>query len=236
MFPSAKVLRLDLDTTGRKHSLEEKISAFSKGEYDIIIGTQMIAKGLDFKNVTLVGVLSIDQLLLMPSFRANERTFAMLTQVVGRSGRGEKAGEAVIQTIDPENPIIQLAAKQDYPSFFENEIVSRKLHLYPPFCSISSAGFLGLKEEAVRVASEGFAKILESKVTESTGKIPIRILGPSPMRVSYVSDLFRYKLTMKSRGDRAFREMVSLAVSEFYSSKISKDVKVYVNFYDDSDL
>ena len=236
LFPGAKVLRLDADAVGRKHSLAAKIAAFSKGEYDIIIGTQMIAKGLDFENVTLAGVLSVDQLLLAPSFRANERAFSMLTQVVGRSGRGDKEGEAVIQTVDPENPIIRLAAKQDYASFYRGEIVSRKLHLYPPFCKISSVSLHGPDDKETAAAAEFFAALLEEGVRASKGAIPIRILGPAPTRVAYVGNQFRYRITLKSRGDSAFRAMVNDALGAFYETYKSKKIKVYVSFYDDNEL
>ena len=236
LFPDAGILRLDMDSAGRKRSLSDKLAAFSRGDYDIIIGTQMIAKGLDFANVTLVGVLSVDQLLLAPSFRANERAFSMLTQVVGRSGRGEKAGEAVIQTVDPENPIIKLAAKQDFFSFYRGEIVSRKLHLYPPFCAISSVGLLGADEGETAAAAERFAAIIEAKVKASETSVPIRVLGPSPMRVAYVGNQFRYKITLKSRGDRAFRAMLFGAAETFYTEFKPKKVNAYINFYDDNDL
>ena len=236
LFPGARILRLDVDSTGKKISLEQKIDAFAKGEYDIIVGTQMIAKGLDFKNVTLAGVLSVDQLLLTPSFRANERAFSMLTQVIGRSGRGDKEGQAVIQTIDPDNPIIRLAAGQNFPSFYKSEIVVRKLHLYPPFCTISTIGFLGTEESLVEIAAETFARMVQDNVKTSFEKIPIRILGPVPMRVAFASGVFRYKITLKSRGDKVFRNMIYKVSEEFYKQKEIKDIKLYVNFYDDSDI
>ena len=117
LFPEARILRMDADTTMAKYSHEKKLKQFADGEYDIMVGTQMVAKGLDFPNVTLVGVLSADQALYSDDFRSYERAFALLTQVVGRSGRGEKEGLAVIQTYTPENPVIQMAARQDYGAF-----------------------------------------------------------------------------------------------------------------------
>ena len=127
---------MDTDTTANKYALEKKLNAFANGEYDIMIGTQMVAKGLDFENVTLVGVLSADQSLYSDDYRSNERTFDLLTQVVGRAGRGRYRGMALIQTHVPENPYLHLAAAQDYESFFETEIRFRRAMLYPPFADL----------------------------------------------------------------------------------------------------
>lgn len=133
MFPSARVLRMDADATMTKSSYETKLTAFANGEYDILIGTQMVAKGLDFPNVTLVGVINADQMLYSDDYRSYERAFSLLTQVVGRSGRGDSKGVAVIQTSTPENYVIGLSAKQDYDTFYKGEIGVRKALLYPPF-------------------------------------------------------------------------------------------------------
>lgn len=228
-FPSARILRLDLDTASRKDSASSMLLAFARGEYDMIIGTQMIAKGLDFKNVTLAGVLSIDQLMLMPSFRANERAFSMLTQLVGRSGRGDKTGEAVIQTIDPDNEMIRLAAKQDYEGFYESEILSRRLHLYPPFCRISAAGVISQKESDAATGAQEFVHIAAKRQRESYADMPIRILGPAPMRVAYINDLFRYRVVFKSRGDRRFRDYLRDCVSEWNALSISGKSKLFID-------
>ena len=134
---------MDMDTTMARFSHEKHFADFSAGKYDIIIGTQMVAKGLDFPNVTLVGVLSADSALYAQDYRSFERAFSLFTQVVGRSGRAQKAGRAFIQTFTPENPVIALAAAQDYDSFYEEEIESRRLHLYPPFCDMAGIGFSG---------------------------------------------------------------------------------------------
>ena len=142
LLPEAKVLRMDADTAFTKYSYEKNLEAFARGEYDMIVGTQMVAKGLDFENVTLVGVLSADQTLYSDDFRSYERAFSLLTQVVGRCpGRGQYAGRAIIQTFTPENEIFQLAAKQDYESFYSGEILLRKAMLYPPFSDIWHGGF-----------------------------------------------------------------------------------------------
>ncbi|MEG1984207.1 MAG: primosomal protein N' [Oscillospiraceae bacterium] len=235
LFPDARILRLDFDAVQKKNSLEKHLSEFQNGEYDIIIGTQMIAKGLDFKNVTLVGVLSIDQLMLMPSFKANERTFSMLTQVVGRSGRGDKVGEAIIQTVDPENSIIKLAAKQDYESFYTNEIVSRKLHLYPPFCTLCSIGVISSNDGDAGEAALEFAKIVERVQAERYSTIPIRVLGPSPMRVAYVNDIFRYRIVLKCRGDRQFRDFLRECIVIWNRSAYNNKAKIFVDFNNELD-
>ena len=143
LFPEARVLRLDTDTTMAKDTLQKKLAAFARQEYDMMIGTQMVAKGLDFPRVTLVGVLNADQTLYSDDFRSSERAFDLLTQVVGRSGRGEWAGEAIIQTYTPENPLFALAARQDYPAFYRKEVALRHAMLYPPFSDLLVFGFIG---------------------------------------------------------------------------------------------
>lgn len=235
LFPTARILRLDLDTVSRKHSIEKLLYDFSRGEYDIIIGTQMIAKGLDFKNVTLVGVLSIDQLMLMPSFRANERTFSMLTQVVGRSGRGDKKGEAIIQSIDPENPIIRLAARQDYAGFYKDEIVSRKNHLYPPFCALCTVGFISENEQHAQQAAAGFSEIIQTLQNAEYADMPIRVLGPAPMRVAYINDLYRYRLVIKHRPGRQFREFLRRAMTQWNEDGRAGKARTYVDFAGEPD-
>ena len=234
LFPSARIERVDVDSTGKKNSLEEKLSSFDKGEADIIVGTQMVAKGLDFKSVTLVGVLCIDSMMLQTNFRASERTFSLLTQVIGRSGRGDKKGEAIIQTFDPKNKILALATKQDYQAFYEGEIVSRKAHLYPPFCTISSATVCSKEQKNADEASKVFLSLVQAELEKVN--LPIRILGPTAMRVAYVSDMFRFKITFKSRGDRAFRNVINNAMKQFYALKEIKGVYVNIYFYDDGDI
>lgn len=234
LLPEARILRLDLDAVGRKNSAERYIKDFSEGRYDIIVGTQMIAKGLDFKNVTLVGVLSVDQMLLMPSYRANERTFSMLTQVIGRSGRGERSGEAIIQTVDPDNTIIRLAAKQDYEGFFESEIRSRRAHLYPPFCAMSTVGFLAPSDSEASEAAAEFSRLLVLRAKRQSD-LPLRVLGPAPMRVAYVKDVFRYSLVLKSRGDRAFRRFLRECADEWSQNNKNNRVKLFVDLSGDAD-
>lgn len=236
LFPNARILRMDVDSVSKKHSMEKLLYDFSKGEYDIIIGTQMIAKGLDFSNVTLAGVLSIDQLLLMQSFRANERTFSMLTQVIGRSGRGEKEGAAIIQTVDPDNAIIRLAAKQDYRSFYKNEIVLRKANLYPPFCAICTVGFIAPSEGEASAASESFVGELKRLRADARFKnVPLKVLGPAPMRVAYVSGLYRWKAVIKCKNDALFRELLRETMQAWGKNKSNDNSKLFVDFGDELD-
>ena len=160
LFPEARILRMDQDTTAAKDAHEKLLAKFARHEYDIMVGTQMVAKGLDFEDVTLVGVLGIDSLLFAQGFRAYETVFSLVTQVVGRSGRAKAPGFAIIQTTDPDNPVLNLAAAQDYDAFFEQEIAYRKLGLYPPFCGLCVVGFAGPKEsespaKAICISSPG---------------------------------------------------------------------------------
>src|SRR5699024_2287904 len=153
LLPTARILRMDQDSTMQKNSHERMLARFAAGEYDILLGTQMVAKGLDFAKVTLVGVLGIDSMLFGQGFRAYENVFSLVTQVVGRCGRADLPGRALVQTAVPGHPVLQLAAKQDYPAFYAQEIAFRKFGLYPPFCAFCVAGFTGKQEGAVAQAA-----------------------------------------------------------------------------------
>ena len=167
----------------------------------------MVAKGLDFEDVTLVGVLGIDSLLFAQGFRAYENVFSLITQVVGRSGRAKEPGFAIIQTTDPDNPVLTLAAAQDYDAFYEQEIAYRKLGLYPPFCGLCIIGFAGAKENEVARAAARFSALLGQQAAKQPD-LPLRILGPTPGSIEKINDTYRYKLTVKCRNDRRFRDLV----------------------------
>ncbi|MCH5300021.1 MAG: primosomal protein N' [Ruminococcus sp.] len=229
LLPDARVLRLDTDSTMKKFSHQRKLSAFANGDYDILIGTQMVAKGLDFPNVTLVGVLNADQMLYADDYRSYERTFSLLTQVVGRSGRGKDKGLAVIQTYTPENNIISLAANQDYKKFYNGEISIRKAMLYPPFADICMVGFVGNNQVKTLKASKAFLDFLISIAKSNYNDIPLRILGPSPANILMVSNKFRYKLIIKCRNNSTFRSMLNTALVEFEKNRDFKDVTVYAD-------
>ncbi len=207
LFPEARILRMDQDSTAAKDAHEKLLARFADHEYDIMVGTQMVAKGLDFEDVTLVGVLGIDSLLFAQGFRAYETVFSLITQVVGRSGRAKDPGFAIIQTTDPDNPVLNLAAAQDYDAFFEQEIAYRRLGLYPPFCGLCVIGFAGGKEIEVARAAARFSALLGQQAAKQPD-LPLRVLGPTPGNIEKINDTYRYKLTIKCRNDRRFRDLV----------------------------
>jgi len=235
-FPDARILRLDADSTMAKFSHEKKLSDFANGRYDIMIGTQMVAKGLNFPNVTLVGVLSADQMLYSDDYRSYERAFSLLTQVVGRSGRGDLEGKAIIQTFTPDNPTIILAAKQDYDSFYQNEILLRKAMLYPPFSDICMVGFVGENEEKTRLGAEYFTQQLIDKAHREYPSLPLRVLGSSSASINRVNNKFRYKCVLKFRNSQEFRTMMSQLLTDFGKEKKFAAVTAYVDINPDTIL
>lgn len=235
-FPNAKILRLDADSTIAKFSHEKKLSDFSDGKYDIMIGTQMVAKGLNFPNVTLVGVLSADQMLYSDDYRSYERAFSLLTQVVGRSGRGDLEGSAIIQTFTPDNPTILLSAKQDYDSFYKNEILLRKAMLYPPFSDICMVGFVGENEQKTENSAQEFTKILIEKASSEYSHIPLRVLGYSSASINRINNKYRYKCVMKFRNSVDFRKMLSELLIDFSKDKRFNSVTTYVDINPDTIL
>ncbi len=228
-FPAAKILRMDADSLMRKNSHEKLLSAFAAGEYDILIGTQMVAKGLDFPNVTLVGVLSADQMLYSDDYRSFERAFSMLTQVVGRSGRGATKGRAVIQTYTPENPVIDISARQDYDEFYADEIELRRAMMYPPFSDLLLIGFLGADKAKTITCANEFVEQLRQLCRSEYDDVPIRALGPSPALVSKVNNKYRYKIILKSRNCSRLRELLSRLLRDFGKHKEFQDVTVYID-------
>ena len=229
IFPHARILRMDTDTTMSRSSHEKKLTAFSNGEYDILVGTQMVAKGLDFPNVTLVGVLNADRMLYLDDFRSYENTFSLLIQVVGRSGRGSYKGRAIIQTYTPENPIISMAAAQDYDAFYEAEIGIRKAMLYPPFASICLIGFVGENAGTTEKAAFSFTKMMTELLKSEYSDIPLRVLGPAQNAVFKVSNKYRFKLILKCRNDSRFREMLGRLLTDFSSVREFSCVTVYAD-------
>ena len=236
LFPEARILRMDADSMTRRSSYDKKLGDFAAGLYDIMIGTQMVAKGLDFGRVTLVGVLMADQALYSDDFRSYERAFSLLTQVVGRSGRGESRGRAIIQTITPENPVIDLAASQDYKRFYENEIILRKAMLYPPFADICMVGFVGTRDEEVSLAADDFLTRLKFYTRREFIDVPIRALGPSPASIRKISGRYRYKIILKCRNNARFREMMHILLCESGSDPANKEVTVYADLNPDNVL
>lgn len=229
LFPNARILRMDTDATTSKSSYEKMITAFSSGEYDILIGTQMVAKGLNFPNVTLVGVLNTDQMLYADDYRSYERTFSLLTQVVGRSGRGKHKGMAVIQSFTPDNLIISLAANQDYGAFYNTEIKVREAMLYPPFADICLVGFVGENQNETLNTAKAFLQDFINLAKNEYPKMPLRILGPSPALVVKVSNKFRYKLIIKCKNNSEFRVLLSTLLIKYGSSAKHGKVTAYVD-------
>ena len=235
LFPDARVLRMDQDSTAAKDAHEKLLAKFADHEYDIMVGTQMVAKGLDFEDVTLVGVLGIDSLLFAQGFRAYENVFSLITQVVGRSGRARDPGFAIIQTTDPDNPVLNLAAAQDYDAFFEQEIAYRKLGLYPPFCGLCVIGFAGAKEIETARAAARFAALLGQQAAKQPD-LPLRVLGPTPSSIEKINDTYRYKLTIKCRNDRRFRDLVRSALELYEQEKLPSKATVAVDLHSDGDI
>lgn len=194
LFPSAKIMRMDNDTTSGKGGHEKVLKSFEESGADILIGTQMVAKGLDFPNVTLVGVISADTSLFADDFRAGERTFDLLEQVIGRAGRAEKKGRAIIQTYAPDNSAVKLAAEHDYKRFYDIEINSRKALNYPPFCDIYSIGFSGTNEQLVSECAKRFKRALADDDRLKNA----RVIGPIRASISKIQNRYRWQIIIKA--------------------------------------
>ncbi|MBR3289456.1 MAG: primosomal protein N' [Clostridia bacterium] len=229
LFPDVPILRMDTDTTMSRFAYERKFGAFARGEYRIMIGTQMVAKGLDFPDVGLVGVLSADQALYGDDYRCYETSFALLTQVIGRAGRRDGDSLAVIQTYTPDNYVIELAAKQDYPAFYETEIEMRRRMKYPPYTDLCQFGFVGVRESATREAALRFLQALRQTVTERFPDVPVIALDPTPATVSRVSGKYRYKLLIKTAGSARARQMIAEVLTAFGKQTENKDVTVFAD-------
>ena len=227
--PDAKVLRMDTDTTNSRYSYEENFNSFGKGEYDILVGTQMVAKGLNFENVTLVGVLSVDQMLFNDDYKSGERAFDLITQVVGRSGRGKSPGKAYIQTAFSDSEIICLAKEQDYESFYDIEINMRKQMVYPPFCDLCVIGLSGEKEYAVNNCAGELLNSLKKLHSEQYSDLKIIVLGPVAPRISKVGGKFRNRIIIKCRNNKKFREMISKLIKEIDKNKNNINIYVDIN-------
>ena len=194
LFPGVRVLRMDADTTRTKDSYERILSAFAKGEADVLVGTQMIVKGHDFPRVTLVGVLAADLSLAFEDFRSGERTFQLLTQAAGRAGRGELPGEVVIQTYQPDHYSVQYAAAQDFAGFYKSEMQYREFMQYPPAGRMMAIQFFGAEEEKVKVLAETFAHYLK---TWTKGK-NVQVLGATQAAIAKLKDTYRYVIYVKA--------------------------------------
>lgn len=229
LFPNGRILRMDMDTTMARFSHERHFNDFAAGKYDIMVGTQMVAKGLDFPNVTLVGVLSADASLYAQDYRSFERAFSLFTQVVGRSGRAGKAGRAFIQTFTPENPVIELAACQDYEGFYSEEIDSRQIHLYPPFCDMVGVGFSGRDNVQVRDSARRFLGRLVELARSEYPDLPLRVLGPCESQVARIAGKYRWRMAIKCTYHARCREFLRRSLEWFSMQKENRTVSIYID-------
>ena len=226
MFPGIGIIRMDADTVSQKNSHDKLLSRFRAGEAAILLGTQMVTKGLDFESVTLVGVISADSSLYMGDFRAHEKTFSLLTQVVGRSGRGEKPGRAVIQTFTPEHDVITLASKQDYDGFYEREIILRQTLGSPPIHDLLALMVSGVDESAVLNACLRLRAALEHYFRDGNA---VKLLGPAPAPVTRVNNRYRYRLMVSCENTKSIRDTIAHTIREFSKDRRSRVVSVFAD-------
>ena len=230
LLPGVGVLRMDADTVSVTHSHEALLDKFRRERIPILLGTQMVAKGLDFENVTLVGAVSADQSLYTGDIRASERTFSLLTQVVGRAGRGGKEGQAVIQTFTPDNEVIQCAARQDYDSFYEQEIRIRELRELPPCDDLFMLSVSGLEETAVLRSClrlrDGLSAAMRREPYAGT---PYRLLGPAPAPVAKVNDRYRYRMIINTKNTKQMRWLVAHLLRQAQADKQNRGVTLFAD-------
>ena len=230
MFPGVEVLRMDADTVSAANNHEKMFSKFVNKKIPILVGTQMVAKGLDFENVTLVGVIAADLSLYVDDFRAGERTFSLVTQAVGRAGRGSKLGRAVIQTWTPENEVITCAAAQDYDSFYEQEITMRKLRGCPPFRDLFLLTASGVDEHAVLRTCMKLRRELEHALhTAPYDTMEIQLLGPAPAAVTKVNNRYRYRVTVSGKNCKELRALLAHLVRSAQQDKENRGVSVFAD-------
>lgn len=229
LLPDAKILRMDADTTTAKFSHEKLLEQFGNKEYNILIGTQMVAKGLDFEDVTLVGVVNADNSLYDQNYTASERSFDLITQVVGRAGRRDNSGTAIIQTINPQNETIDFASHQDYIGFYNNEIMLRKLMIYPPFCDIYSATFTGENENTVALCSKEFFDRLVEYNSDEFKDIKLVVLGPTQAKISKINNTYRYRLAIKCKNSQRIRQMITKILKDVNKDKVYSKISISIS-------
>lgn len=229
LVPGAKVLRMDADTTSTKFSHEKLLNQFAQKEYNILIGTQMVAKGLDFEDVSLVGVVNADNSLYDESYSANERAFDLITQVIGRAGRRDTQGKAIIQTVNPNNEIIEFASNQDYNAFYESEIQMRRLMIYPPFCDIFLATFTGDNENDVALCSKEFFETMVKLNNSQYSDVKLVALGPTPAKISKINNSYRYRLALKTKNNKRIRQMITNILKSVQKNKLYSKVSIGIS-------
>ena len=221
LIPDSKIIRMDIDTTSRKNAHESIIKSFSKGEYNILLGTQMIAKGLDFENVTLVGVINADISLNFPDFRSSEVTFELLNQVSGRSGRGKKKGKVLIQTFNPDHYAIKYSSLNDYVSFYNEELAIRKKLNYPPFCYIVLIRIISKDYEKLSKMSYKIGDYLKNQIKDEI------ILGPSTANIFKINNKYRFQIIIKYRNINNIRSYLYALEERFFNDK---DIRLEIDF------
>ncbi|MCL2226728.1 MAG: primosomal protein N' [Oscillospiraceae bacterium] len=226
LFPGIGIIRMDADTVSRINSHDKLLTKFRDGKAQILLGTQMVTKGLDFENVTLVGVLSADSSLYMSDYRAHEKTFSLITQVVGRSGRGEKPGRAVIQTFTPGHDVIKTASKQDYDEFYEHEIVFRRAMGSPPIRDLMTLSAVGTEEALVVLACHRMYNVLSNHFCGDSG---IKLLGPAPALVSKVNNRYRYRLLVSCENSKKVRDTIAHTIRIISSDRESKGISIFAD-------
>ena len=234
MFPQARILRMDADTAFSRYSYEKNFTDFRSGEYDIMIGTQMIGKGLDFPDVTLVGVLSVDKALYAGDFRSYERTFSLITQVVGRGGRGKRRGRAVLQTFMPEHYVMNLAAMQDYKSFYSEEIAIRRAMIFPPLCDMCIFGFSSSDETLVKNGADAVLVLMGDMLRELQPKSPVRVLGPVRCSYGKIGGKYRYRIIMKCKNTAEIRGFIRNLITKAAQTKDMRKVTLFADMNGDT--
>ncbi|MBQ1222848.1 MAG: primosomal protein N' [Oscillospiraceae bacterium] len=224
LFPDKEIIRMDADTTSGKESHEKLLARFKDENIPMLLGTQMIAKGLDFPNVTLVGVIDADQLLNLPDFRASERAFSMITQAVGRAGRGSFGGRAVIQTFSPNDPVLRAAASQDYTAFYKGEASFREAFRYPPFCELLVLELSGLENSRLYAAAVHVSEALSAALGDEA------VFPPAPAPVFRVNNKLRYRIIAKTEDTKQVRERVSAVIKGFMSQRIYNGIGISAVF------
>jgi len=229
----AKILRVDFDTTSSKFSYNEYFNSFKDKKYNVMIGTQMVSKGFDFPDVTVVGILNVDSIISKNGYKGQEKMFSIITQAIGRGGRSDKKGIAIIQSIDAENDIIKISAEQNYVKFYNEEIKLRQTLLYPPFCAMCIISFKGFKEEKVIDVSKSFTNFLV-QIAKNNKDIKIKVLGPLPYNIVMVNNNYRYKVIIKCINNRVYRDFLREVIKKF--NKKSRDVSLWIDFNNDSEV
>ncbi len=218
LLPDVRVLRMDADTTQGKFSYDDILGRFRAHEADVLLGTQMVTKGHDFPEVTLVGMLSADQSLYVDDYRANERTFSLICQTVGRAGRAKDMGKAFVQCYSPEHPVLELASAQNYRAFYESEIALRRSLYFPPFCDIAAVTVTALNEDDGFNAAGSMLDYIKALIGEEYNDVPVQIFGPFEAPLYKLSEKFRVRLIIKTKNSKRFRAMMRTALQKFGSA------------------